>query len=385
MAKYHQVDWEIVGIFEEDSTENHSNEFKFFDHHNPKSNLTLKDIESCFLDPNKYCKNSYNNNILKNNVILTRSWVCKLYILSGITGKDLSICMDYLENLILNNNNFSQLNRIFCYFKNLPYLISFPLSQCKFEKYLACSKNKVQKNEIIEKVNHLIKKCLIHLFSDFSVKPNIILIAGTSGSGKSTISSYLASFLRVKCVISTDTIRHVLRSTEKYKHNKALNCSTYEVHKYTTTQQTQKYKDQYSESSIVLGYLIQSSIIEDYIYEIIKNFVNKEKSIILEGVHITPSLFERIQSLANLENANLSTFLIYIQDVEEHIQRFQQRSKGILNSKYHNNIDNIREIQSYLVKTIGKLSSVTSIDNTSNNIDNIVQEKILEQVTFKFL
>ncbi|CUV07015.1 unnamed protein product [Cryptosporidium hominis] len=385
MAKYHQVDWEIVGIFEEDSTESHSNEFKFFDNHNPKNNLTLKDIESCFLDPNKYCKNSYNNNILKNNVILTRSWVCKLYILSGITGKDLSICMDYLENLILNNNNFSQLNRIFCYFKNLPYLISFPLSQCKFEKYLACSKNKVQKNEIIEKVNNLIEKCLIHLFSDFSGKPNIILIAGTSGSGKSTISSYLASFLRVKCVISTDTIRHVLRSTEKYKHNKALNCSTYEVHKYTTTQQTQKYKDQYSESSIVLGYLIQSSIIEDYIYEIIKNFVNKEKSIILEGVHITPSLFERIQSLANLENANLSTFLIYIQDIGEHIQRFQQRSKGILNSKYHNNIDNIREIQSYLVKTIGKLPSVTSIDNTSSNIDNIVQEKILEQVTFKFL
>ncbi|TRY50786.1 Phosphoglycerate kinase family protein [Cryptosporidium tyzzeri] len=385
MAKYHQVDWEIVGIFEEDSTENHSNEFKFFDNRNPKNNLTLKDIESCFLDPNKYCKNSYNNNIIKNNVILTRSWVCKLYILSGITGKDLSICMDYLENLILNHNDFSQLNRIFCYFKNLPYLISFPLSQCKFEKYLACSKNKVQKNEIIEKVNHLIKKCLIHLFSDFSVKPNIILIAGTSGSGKSTISSYLASFLRVKCVISTDTIRHVLRSTEKYKHNKALNCSTYEVHKYITTQKTQKYKDQYSESSIVLGYLIQSSIIEDYIYEIIKNFVNKEKSIILEGVHITPSLFERIQSLANLENANLSTFLIYIQDIEEHIQRFQQRSKGILNSKYHNNIDNIREIQSYLVKTIGKLPSVTSIDNTSNNIDNIVQEKILEQITFKFL
>ncbi|POM84190.1 AAA domain protein [Cryptosporidium meleagridis] len=383
MAKHQPVEWEIVGIFEEDSTENHSNLSKFFDNHSPKNNLTLKDIESYFLDPNKFSKNSYN--IIKNNVILTRSWICKLYILSGITGKDLSICMDYLENLILSNNNFSQFNRIFCYFKNLPYLISFPLSQCKFEKYLYLKNQLVQKSEVIEKVKNLIKKCLIHLFSDFAGKPNIILIAGTSGSGKSTISSYLASFLRVKCVISTDTIRHVLRSTEKYKQNKALNCSTYEVHKYTSTQQTQKYKDQYSESPVVLGYLLQSSVIEDYIYEIIKNFVHKEKSIILEGVHITLSLFERIQSLANLENANLSTFLIYIQDTEEHIQRFQQRSKGILNSKYHNNIDNIREIQSYLVKTIGRLPSVTSIDNTSNNIDNIVQEKILEQVTLKFL
>ncbi|KAK9171291.1 Phosphoglycerate kinase family protein [Cryptosporidium meleagridis] len=383
MAKHQPVEWEIVGIFEEDSTENHSNLSKFFDNHSPKNNLTLKDIESYFLDPNKFSKNSYN--IIKNNVILTRSWICKLYILSGITGKDLSICMDYLENLILSNNNFSQFNRIFCYFKNLPYLISFPLSQCKFEKYLYFKNQLVQKSEVIEKVKNLIKKCLIHLFSDFAGKPNIILIAGTSGSGKSTISSYLASFLRVKCVISTDTIRHVLRSTEKYKQNKALNCSTYEVHKYTSTQQTQKYKDQYSESPVVLGYLLQSSVIEDYIYEIIKNFVHKEKSIILEGVHITLSLFERIQSLANLENANLSTFLIYIQDTEEHIQRFQQRSKGILNSKYHNNIDNIREIQSYLVKTIGRLPSVTSIDNTSNNIDNIVQEKILEQVTLKFL
>ncbi|KAH8582784.1 phosphoglycerate kinase family [Cryptosporidium sp. chipmunk genotype I] len=387
MANHNQVDWEIVGIFDEDNAENNSKALEFIIKNcNYKNNLSLKDIEGYFLDPNKYSRNTSNHNGFQTTVVLTRSWICKLYILSGITGKDLSVCMNCLDNLLLNNNRFFQLNHAFCYFKNLPDLISFPLSQCKFERYLAHLKNKIsQKGEIIEKVNTLIKKCLIHLFSDFGGKPNIILIAGTSGSGKSTISSNLASFLRVKCVISTDTIRHVLRSTEKYRHNKALNCSTYEVHKYTTTQPTQKDKDESSESSVVLGYLIQSSIIEDYIYEIIENFVNKEKSIIVEGVHITPSLFERIQSLANLKHANLSTFLIYIQDSNEHIQRFEQRSKGILNSKYHSNIENIREIQSYLIKTIGKLPSVTSIDNTSNNIDNIVQEKMLEQITLKFL
>ncbi|OII73912.1 uncharacterized protein cubi_02714 [Cryptosporidium ubiquitum] len=386
MANY-QVDWEIVGIFEDNSVENNFNLFELFNNNNYKNNTSLKNIEDYFLDPNRYCNNTDNSsNDKKTTIILSRSWICKLYILSGITGNDLSVCMDFLENLIFNNTGLSHLNRVFCYLKYLPDLLSFPLFHCKFQSHLTYKKNGItQKDEIIEKVINLIKKCLIHLFSDHGGKPNIILIAGTSGSGKSTISSYLASFLRVKCVISTDTIRHVLRSTEKYKYNKALNCSTYEVHKYTNIQPKQNGNNQSSESSIVLGYLLQSSIIEDYIYEIIANSVNKEKSIILEGVHITFSLFKRIQSFAKLKHANLSTFLIYIQDSNEHIQRFQQRSKGILNFKYHNNISNIREIQSYLINSIGKLPSVISIDNTSNDIDYIVQEKILKQVTMKFL
>lgn len=379
MASSH-VDWEIVGIVERPSVENDSKLFND-DAFIPDS------LEAYLLDPEN-CDHSTNhneNNSGQSTHIITRSWVCKLYILSGITGSDLSACMDFLESLILRSPRLSQPNRVFCHLKHLPEILSFPLLGRDLRGSVASRGDQVtQKEESLRETRALIRRCLAHLLSDSGGKPNIILIAGTSGSGKSTVSSYLASFLRVKCVVSTDTIRHVLRSTEKYSQNKALNCSTYEVHKYANVKSAHKDDHTSPESSTVLGYLLQSSIIEKYIYEIITNLVNQEKSVIVEGVHITPSLFERVQSFANSNNANLSTFLIHIQDSSEHLQRFKQRSNGVLSSKYHNNIAEIREIQDYLNNTIGRLPSVTSIDNTSNNIDHIVQEKILKHIVSKF-
>ncbi|KAJ1608497.1 phosphoglycerate kinase-like protein [Cryptosporidium canis] len=364
------AEWEIVGLLGECCSEGCPQ--PDFD-----SNTSIKGLEAYLLDPERLW-NDTEDETRQATHTLTRSWVCKLYILAGVTGHDLSVCMGYLEDAVLSSPKLSHSNRVFCHLKHLPELLSLPLLRCNPDEA-------ARREETAHQTRDLISSCLAHLLSDRGGKPNIILIAGTSGSGKSTISSYLASFLRVKCVVSTDTIRHVLRTTERFSDNKALNCSTYEVHKYIDVDSARE--DEYEaspKSPIVLGYLLQSSIIEDYIYEIITSLARMEKSIIVEGVHITPSLFERVQSFAYSNNANLSAFLIYIQDPDEHILRFQQRSKGVLSSKYHSNILNIREIQSYLKNTIGELPPVTSIDNTSNDIDNIVQEKILKEITNKF-
>jgi energy-coupling factor transporter ATP-binding protein EcfA2 len=57
----------------------------------------------------------------------------------------------------------------------------------------------------------------------------IILLAGTSGTGKSTLASLLAERLKITTVLSTDSVRHALRgqfSKEEYPH---LHVSTYET------------------------------------------------------------------------------------------------------------------------------------------------------------
>lgn len=40
----------------------------------------------------------------------------------------------------------------------------------------------------------------------------IVLLAGTSGAGKSTLASLLGTRLGISTVISTDSIRHVMRN-----------------------------------------------------------------------------------------------------------------------------------------------------------------------------
>ncbi|KAJ9544799.1 hypothetical protein OSB04_024506 [Centaurea solstitialis] len=54
-----------------------------------------------------------------------------------------------------------------------------------------------------------------------------VLLCGTSGCGKSTLSALLASRLGITTAISTDSIRHMMRSFVDEKQNPLLWSSTY--------------------------------------------------------------------------------------------------------------------------------------------------------------
>ena len=56
-----------------------------------------------------------------------------------------------------------------------------------------------------------------------------VLLAGTSGTGKSTLAGLLAARLGITTVLSTDNIRHMLRSFAAEDQNPLLWASTYQV------------------------------------------------------------------------------------------------------------------------------------------------------------
>ena len=56
----------------------------------------------------------------------------------------------------------------------------------------------------------------------------IILLSGAPGTGKSTIASLLASRMSVSHIISTDSIRHAMRTVYSKEEYPILHCSTYE-------------------------------------------------------------------------------------------------------------------------------------------------------------
>ena len=60
----------------------------------------------------------------------------------------------------------------------------------------------------------------------------IVLLAGTSGTGKSTLASLLGSKLGIATVLSTDTVRHILRNFVSKEESPILFASTYETGNY---------------------------------------------------------------------------------------------------------------------------------------------------------
>jgi 2-phosphoglycerate kinase len=72
-------------------------------------------------------------------------------------------------------------------------------------------------------------RCL-HLRSIREQKRSVtVLLAGTSGTGKSTLAGLLAARLGISTIVSTDSVRNMMRSFTPQVANPLLWASTYEV------------------------------------------------------------------------------------------------------------------------------------------------------------
>ncbi|VWU50774.1 conserved protein, unknown function [Hepatocystis sp. ex Piliocolobus tephrosceles] len=255
-----------------------------------------------------------------------------------------------------------------------------------------------------EKYNRKLKNC-------------IILLTGTSGRGKSTISCLLAMLLNIKRIISTDVIREILK-LYNVKNVQFLNYSTYELWKLNTSKEEEKEKkvnqketgiiefatringDEKTEhkkniyfkknhdnnqpngnininitspndyhhftnnyntdihktliNKCLKNYANQCDILFNYIDHIIADHIKNNESLIMEGVHLN---FNTVNKLIQKYPNKLIYFLVYINNRETTIQRFTNRLYGQTQTenKYIKNINYIDEMQKCLIENFKKL------------------------------
>jgi 2-phosphoglycerate kinase len=171
--------------------------------------------------------------------------------------------------------------------------------------------------------------------------PLIILIGGTTGVGKSTIATQLATRLGITRVISTDAVREVLRSAFTAEMFPTLYTSSFEADKAV------RQPIPHSADRLIIGFREQAAAVAVGAQSLIDRAVAEGTDLIIEGAHLVPGFLESVET----HDAVVVPLLVVVENEELHRSHFYWRSlqaRQRSSDRYLNNFKKIRKIQKYM-------------------------------------
>ncbi|KAK9901222.1 hypothetical protein WJX75_000988 [Coccomyxa subellipsoidea] len=217
-----------------------------------------------------------------------------------------------------------------------------------------------------------------------------VLLAGTSGTGKSTLAGLLAARLGISTIVSTDSVRNMMRSFTPQVANPLLWASTYEAGQHvadleeprpaatapvdlpgkaSTPPPRSSSLNQAMKQRTIQGYKAQSEMVLESLDRLIGAYEARKESLVVEGVHLSLNSVVRLMQ----RHPSILPFLIHISNEAKHRERFAVRAKYMAlepsKNRYVKYMRAIRAIQEYLVARAQR-HAVPSVNNT--NVDRSV-------------
>ncbi len=207
-------------------------------------------------------------------------------------------------------------------------------------------------------------------------RPMIIYIGGGIGAGKSSLATELASRLDISKVTGTDMIRQIMRTIFTEQMLPTLHSSSFDfigdIPKISHTDNTKE------------GFIAQAVNVNVGVRAMVERAINENINMILEGVHLLPSLIH-FEDLAN--KAYHIPVVISLSNDKSHRARFNIRQKRAFNRKaqrYEEYFERIRQIHDYCIETAGKhgvdIIENEDFDRSINQLVRMVITKLLQQI-----
>jgi 2-phosphoglycerate kinase len=179
--------------------------------------------------------------------------------------------------------------------------------------------------------------------------PLIVLIGGTTGVGKSTVATTVASRLGIVRIVSTDAVREVMRGIFTPEMMPSLHTSSFDV--------TRLLPDPPGEvDPVIAGFRQQVQAVSVGVAQLLRRAVVEGTDLVVEGAHLVPGAVR----LPAADRAIVTSAIITVDDEPTHRSHFEARASEARGrrvvdegekppaSRYLERLPDIRTIQDYL-------------------------------------
>ena len=213
-------------------------------------------------------------------------------------------------------------------------------------------------------------------------RPLVILLGGVSGTGKSYLAAEIAYRLGIARVVSTDSIREVMRSMVSPALLPTLHASTFNAWQ-ALTDPNEAAPEHPSTEALLAGFREQVQQVSVGLDAVVRRSIEEGMSVVLEGVHLVPGY------LSARHGAIVIPMLITLPDEDEHRRHFETRDAQTSQSRplhrYIRYFEEIRAMQNdleTLARRLGvPLLDSLSIDESADQAVDVVMRRLITELS----
>ncbi|HLF00257.1 MAG TPA: hypothetical protein VI540_10195 [Gaiellaceae bacterium] len=203
--------------------------------------------------------------------------------------------------------------------------------------------------------------------------PLLLLIGGTTGTGKSTIATEAAHRLGITRVTSTDFIRQTMRAFFSKEFMPSVHYSSFEARLALT-----RAEEEESGDAALLGFLDQTRNVLVGANAALERAATERWSMVLEGVHLVPGMVA-----GEVPGAFVVQCVVAIEDENLHRSHFWVRdhaTEGLRPlDKYLDALPQIREIQEFLLERARRYDVPIVVNDSLENALAEVMDLVLRR------
>ncbi|MFC4452154.1 ATP cone domain-containing protein [Deinococcus sonorensis] len=215
-------------------------------------------------------------------------------------------------------------------------------------------------------------------------RPLVVLLGGVSGTGKSLLAAEIAYRLGISRIVSTDSIREVMRAMVSPGLVPALHASTFNAWE-TLVPPEQERPTHPSQRQLLSGFREQVQQVSLGLSAVVRRSVEEGVSTVLEGVHLVPGYLRA----EDFSGAIVIPILITLPSDDEHRRHFEARERETGRNRplnrYMRYFDEIRAMQDYLEQLaqqqgVPQLDGL-SLDESADRAVSVVLQRVLVELS----